>query len=148
MIKDLIRVIGLSLIISGSTLFFLTEYGFEDRQTNESLQAEVNQLQQQLTKREKEIAKLQTSNHEMSDDKKDEKDREEQTKKTFKLTIEEGDTSQDIARILEEHQLIKDANTFNKFIKEEGFSTKIQVGTYTLDNSMSMEKIVQKIITK
>lgn len=144
MFKDLIRVIGLSLIISGITLYFIPQN--EQSQNNESLKADVQELQTTLKKRDEEIAKLQTASEKPAEA--DTKEEGKQEIKTFKLTIEDGDTSLEIATILEGHKLIKNADDFNKLLKSDGYATKIQVGSYELNNDMSMEEIATEITTK
>lgn len=144
MFKDLIRVLGLSLIISGITLYFIPQN--EQSRNNESLKADVQELQTTLKKREEEIAKLQTASEKPAEA--DTKEEGKQEIKTFKLTIEDGDTSLEIATILEGHKLIKNADDFNKLLKSDGYATKIQVGSYELNNDMSMEEIATEITTK
>lgn len=140
----MIRVIGLSLIISGITLYFIPQN--EQSQNNESLKADVQELQTTLKKRDEEIAKLQTASEKPAEA--DTKEEGKQEIKTFKLTIEDGDTSLEIATILEGHKLIKNADDFNKLLKSDGYATKIQVGSYELNNDMSMEEIATEITTK
>lgn len=144
MFKDLIRILGLSLIISGITLYFIPQN--EQSRNNESLKADVQELQTTLKKREEEIAKLQTASEKPAEA--DTKEEGKQEIKTFKLTIEDGDTSLEIATILEGHKLIKNADDFNKLLKSDGYATKIQVGSYELNNDMSMEEIATEITTK
>lgn len=140
----MIRVIGLSLIISGITLYFIPQN--EQSRNNESLKADVQELQTTLKKRDEEIAKLQTASEKPAEA--DTKEEGKQEIKTFKLTIEDGDTSLEIATILEGHKLIKNADDFNKLLKSDGYATKIQVGSYELNNDMSMEEIATEITTK
>lgn len=140
----MIRVLGLSLIISGITLYFIPQN--EQSRNNESLKADVQELQTTLKKREEEIAKLQTASEKPAEA--DTKEEGKQEIKTFKLTIEDGDTSLEIATILEGHKLIKNADDFNKLLKSDGYATKIQVGSYELNNDMSMEEIATEITTK
>lgn len=144
MFKDLIRVLGLSLIISGITLYFIPQN--EQSRNNESLKADVQELQTTLKKRDEEITKLQTASEKPAEA--DTKEEGKQEIKTFKLTIEDGDTSLEIATILEGHKLIKNADDFNKLLKSDGYATKIQVGSYELNNDMSMEEIATEITTK
>lgn len=140
----MIRVLGLSLIISGITLYFIPQN--EQSRNNESLKADVQELQTTLKKRDEEIAKLQTASKKPAEA--DTKEEGKQEIKTFKLTIEDGDTSLEIATILEGHKLIKNADDFNKLLKSDGYATKIQVGSYELNNDMSMEEIATEITTK
>lgn len=140
----MIRILGLSLIISGITLYFIPQN--EQSRNNESLKADVQELQTTLKKREEEIAKLQTASEKPAEA--DTKEEGKQEIKTFKLTIEDGDTSLEIATILEGHKLIKNADDFNKLLKSDGYATKIQVGSYELNNDMSMEEIATEITTK
>jgi hypothetical protein len=65
----------------------------------------------------------------------------------YTLTIAPGMNSIDIADTLEEANIIDNSEEFQQFLEENGYSTFIQIGDFTLHNQMSLDEIA-KIITK
>lgn len=160
LLKDFLRVIGLACIISGIGLFFITSSADEPQiiTVNKELKTEISTLQSLLQKTEAELADLQTAtrNAEKSVEKESEKEAVEDTESneieedeaqviTFTLHIEEGMTSKDVATTLENEKIISDSEEFNRYLTDNRFSNKIQVGEYQLDAEMSHETIANTI---
>ena len=66
---------------------------------------------------------------------------------SYTLVVEKGMNSIEIAELLEEKQIINDADLFEQYLNENNLSRYIQIGTYQLNNSMSFEEL-GKTITK
>lgn len=65
----------------------------------------------------------------------------------YQLEIVSGMVSRDIADILAKEKIIDDANRFELYLEENGYSKKIQLGSFELTSKMSY-KDMAKIITK
>lgn len=63
------------------------------------------------------------------------------------VTIPEGSTVNEIAKILKEKQLIRNSSVFTQYIRSQGDQDKLQAGTYSLRPSQSVEEIAV-ILTK
>lgn len=70
----------------------------------------------------------------------------EQKEVSAKITIKRGMQSITVARMLEREGIITDADDFDRYLNKHGYSTKLRVGTYTVKNSYSYEKLA-KILT-
>jgi dTDP-4-amino-4,6-dideoxygalactose transaminase len=70
-----------------------------------------------------------------------------ESSRSIRLTITPGMTTDHIAHRLEQEKIINSASQFNEYMKQNGFSQKLQIGTYELNSQMTMEEIV-KTITK
>lgn len=66
---------------------------------------------------------------------------------TYQLRVVSGMSSENIAKLLEENNIIENGAEFSRFLVSHQFQTKIQLGTYHLTNNMSYEEIA-KLITK
>ncbi len=66
---------------------------------------------------------------------------------TMKLEIISGMVSHDIASLLKKNKIIDDANQFETYLEENGYSKRIQLGVFELKTGMSYKEIA-KIITK
>ncbi|MDF2472640.1 MAG: hypothetical protein K0R21_422 [Anaerocolumna sp.] len=64
------------------------------------------------------------------------------------IEIERGMTSEDVARLLERNGIINDSADFNRYLKDNGYSTIIIVGTYEITKGASYEQITDIIIKK
>lgn len=65
----------------------------------------------------------------------------------FILDIKSGMVSHDIANILHDKKIIDDAKQFESFLEENGFSKRIQLGSFEVKSGMSFAQIA-KVITK
>lgn len=154
MIKELLRIIGATCILSGSILYFSSTNGDEHelQAENHLLKNEVASLETLLKQTEGELAKLQTltSTAQQSEEKikpknKEPKEENDAIVKTI-LHIEHGTSSKDVANELATISIIKDADSLNEYLTSKDLAKKIQIGEYPLDSSMSIEAIA-KIIT-
>lgn len=66
---------------------------------------------------------------------------------TYQLQIVSGVSSGEIAKLLVENHIIENENEFAQYMITHHFQTKIQLGTFSLSNTMSYDQIA-KIITK
>ncbi|WP_066293477.1 endolytic transglycosylase MltG [Bacillus sp. FJAT-29937] len=65
----------------------------------------------------------------------------------YTLEIISGMVSHDIASLLEKEKIIDDAEQFETYLEENGYSKRLQLGSYELKAGMSFKQIA-KIITK
>ncbi|MFC0089559.1 endolytic transglycosylase MltG [Allobacillus sp. GCM10007491] len=65
----------------------------------------------------------------------------------YVLEIEQGMNSSDIADSLERNKIINDRKPFIDYLAEHDLSQTIQLGSYEIDSSMSIEEIA-KLITR
>ncbi|MBR7554374.1 endolytic transglycosylase MltG [Allobacillus sp. SKP8-2] len=63
------------------------------------------------------------------------------------MEIEQGMNSSDIADSLERNKIINDRKPFIDYLAEHDLSQTIQLGSYEIDSSMSIEEIA-KLITR
>ncbi|MGX1453593.1 cell division protein YceG involved in septum cleavage [Cytobacillus horneckiae] len=61
------------------------------------------------------------------------------------LTIETGMLPSDLAKQLLEKNIIEDADKFASYLDEYGYSKKLQVGTFEVNNEMSFKEIAELI---
>lgn len=61
------------------------------------------------------------------------------------VIINEGDSSSDIGKILEQNYLIKDANVFVVQEKLSEYAGEIKPGVYVLNTSMTTEKMIAEM---
>lgn len=65
----------------------------------------------------------------------------------FALEIKSGMSTEEISAKLKQANVIDNENNFKQFLIDNGYHTKVQVGTFELNSSMDFEKIA-KTITK
>jgi hypothetical protein len=65
--------------------------------------------------------------------------------RSFRLTISPGTTPDQIAQRLEQEKIINSASQFSEYMNQNGFSKKLQIGTYSLNSQMTMEDIANTI---
>ena len=68
--------------------------------------------------------------------------------KTYELTVTSRTTSIDVSNKLESAGIIGDADKFNDYLCDNGYSSRIQNGTFTVNSSMSYEELAEFIIRK
>jgi hypothetical protein len=66
---------------------------------------------------------------------------------SYQLVIDKGKTASEIAKELEGAQVINDAVTFIKYLRDHGLTRKIRGGTYQVNSNMNHEEL-SKMITK
>ncbi len=67
---------------------------------------------------------------------------------TAKIEIEipSGSSTNAIAQILYDNNLIKDINVFKYFAKKEGYDVKLKAGLFTLSKNMKVDEILNTLI--
>ncbi|TQS74552.1 endolytic transglycosylase MltG [Ornithinibacillus gellani] len=98
------------------------------------------------TDKKEDNTKDKTSEHEKTDKKDDKKDDKDKVV-TYTLKIESGMPSSTIGDLLEENKVIKDGSKFNKYLEDEGYSLKIQLGNFKVNSDMTFNEIA-KLLTK
>jgi len=154
MIRDVLRTIGFGCILAGAIIYFTSD-------SKEPVNAEVPQLQDELSKLKSELAKtkeeLAIAQTASSTEKSTEKPVPETVETTAVedidrtkpiLIIENGSNSTFVAASLESLGIIQDAAAFDTYLTDNGLSGKIQIGEYQLDSSMDFETIAKKITTR
>lgn len=61
------------------------------------------------------------------------------------ITIRSGMTSETVSRLLYDNGLIEDTKDFNNYLINNGYSSKIRVGTFKIPQNTSYEEIVKII---
>lgn len=149
MIRQLLLTIGIILFTIGATLTFAPSKETPKEQTK--VTKELKALEKELDDSKKELSALQKEFETLEQVKAEtEQPVEEEPKKAttkIVITIEDGVRSPDVAVSLAEANIIDDAQKFNDFLKEKGYASKIQLGTYEIDPTMDYEAIA-KIITQ
>ena len=64
---------------------------------------------------------------------------------TVEISIYSGMTSEEFCENLKQAGIIEDANDFNWYLKDNGYITRIQVGTFTINKGDDYYAIAQKI---
>lgn len=88
-----------------------------------------------------------------ADDKKKEKQKDEKPKKKDKketsspvvITVEPGMATSYISDILEEEGLIDDAASFNKYLIDNDYSLRVQMGKHELERGLSEYEIAERL---
>jgi len=73
--------------------------------------------------------------------------KEQPQQKIYTLTVKSGMDSIQIAKILENNDIVDNGDSFEQFLTKRDWTRSIQVGTYNLNSTMSYEEI-GRIITK
>lgn len=68
--------------------------------------------------------------------------------KTYELTVTSRTTSIDVSKKLESAGIIDDADKFNDYLCDNGYSSRIQNGTFTVNSNMSYKELAEFIIRK
>lgn len=82
-----------------------------------------------------------------------EKSKEETTEKPgsktkVKITVKGGMGSEDIAKLLADAGLVKSASDFDSFLCKNGYDSKLEVGTFELDSTMSYDEMAKELCKK
>ena len=72
---------------------------------------------------------------------------EENIDTSVSITVRSGMSSYDVSMLLYNAGVISDYADFDAYLGANGYSTKIEVGEYKFNSSMSYEEIAQKLIT-
>lgn len=69
-------------------------------------------------------------------------DEPEETVRKITITVSPGMTSIDIGKILEREDFIENAYDFTNRVEEKGVANRLQLGTFEVDSSMTMDEII------
>ncbi|MFD1705409.1 hypothetical protein ACFSCZ_01420 [Siminovitchia sediminis] len=76
---------------------------------------------------------------------KKEKSKEQQVVKVMHLHIQDGMTSKDVSKQMEEAGVIDDADSLNEFLASQNWQQAIQIGKYEVNSEMSIKEIAEII---
>jgi len=85
-----------------------------------------------------------------TDEKKQETKKDEKEKKkpkTATITVKEGSVTQDIGKELEKEGIVKDANEFVKYMEDNDYSSRIQIGKFKVNSDMSLKQLAETFTT-
>lgn len=66
--------------------------------------------------------------------------------KMTEFSIESGNTSVDVSKKLERLGIINDYHDFDKYLTDNGYASKLRVGTYSVAKNASYKEIVSKFV--
>jgi hypothetical protein len=75
----------------------------------------------------------------------EEENEEEEEITTYTLNIESGMTTSEFSSLLEDNDIIDDAAEFNRYIEDEDYSQRVQIGEFELTSDMSMYEVAEAI---
>ncbi|WP_456278280.1 hypothetical protein [Bacillus sp. AK128] len=113
----------------------------EEYQQLQGLEDQVNQLSSQLAETEQKL--LEATNEETV-----EEDSTNAPEVIYLFEIQAGMTGPEISEKLEELNIIKSSTELSDFLSNKGWEGSIQIGTFELSSTMSIEEIARKITKK
>lgn len=147
--KQIVQAFSIGILIS--TLFLSAGHFFFAEKA-----ASVSPLPVELTEKEM-IQKLESSGYivttkeetledETKTDTETKKEAPEESKsKQLTLKIEKGMALSDIVKKINEAEIVEDGDAFSTYMNEQGYSTRIQLGTFDLNSEMSYKEIAKKL---
>ncbi|MEN1970523.1 hypothetical protein WMZ97_20935 [Lentibacillus sp. N15] len=85
-------------------------------------------------------------NKKADQDKNKEQDKDKKKEeKTYTLTIKSGMASSEISDDLKANGIIDDAGKFSKFLKDNDYDQRVQLGKFKVKSSMNQQELAQKI---
>jgi uncharacterized membrane protein len=72
----------------------------------------------------------------------------EETKQKLTLTVSSGMTSYEVSKALEQAKIIKSAKDFRKEVENQGVSSRLRLGTFEIDSSMTTDQIISILFKK
>lgn len=82
---------------------------------------------------------------EEEEEEENEEEEEEEEITTYTLNIESGMTTSEFSSLLEDNDIIDDAAEFNRYIEDEDYSQRVQIGEFELTSDMSMYEVAEAI---
>src|SRR5690625_1009091 len=79
------------------------------------------------------------------DEKEDKSKEEEEEIFTYTLVVEPNMLGPTVSKLLLDHQIIDDAEKFNRYLEVEGYAPYLQIGEHELTSDMSYYEIAEKI---
>lgn len=71
-----------------------------------------------------------------------------ETKQKLTLTVSSGMTSYEVSKALEQAKIIKSAKDFRKEVENQGVSSRLRLGTFEIDSSMTTDQIISILFKK
>jgi len=94
------------------------------------------------------LAALEKQNNALSNESEDSKTETEKTAPlSYQLRIVKGMSTEEIAKKLTTHHMIKNEKKFAQFLIQKGYHKKVQIGKYTIKEDMTYKQIAE-LITK
>ncbi|HLR80662.1 MAG TPA: hypothetical protein VK119_08850 [Bacillota bacterium] len=100
---------------------------------------------QSSSKDEGDDKKKQDRKEKSKDDKKEDKKEDKKSSKEYTLHIRSGMASSEIGTMLAENNIVKDAQKFNKFLKDNDYDERVQLGKFKVSSDMNFREIAEKI---
>lgn len=72
----------------------------------------------------------------------------QETKQKLTLTVASGMTSYEVSKALEQAKIIKSAKDFRKEVENRGLSSRLRLGTFEIDSSMTTDQIISILFKK
>lgn len=82
-----------------------------------------------------------------NDKREEQEETEEKSSKKVTISVEQGFVSQDIAKVLKEQGIIEDENKFVKYMEDNGYSSYIQIGKFTVNSDMNNKQLAETLTT-
>lgn len=95
---------------------------------------------------DKSASKTQTTDEEFKKEK--DKIKKDFDKSTKEFTIHAGEWSYRVSQKLEDIGLVSDAKKFDQYLEDNGYSSKIKIGHYTVSKDADFEEIAKEITSK
>ncbi|WP_455057892.1 hypothetical protein [Jutongia sp.] len=95
---------------------------------------------------DKSASKTQTTDEEFKKEK--DKIKKDFDKSTKEFTIHAGEWSYRVSQKLENLGLVSDAKKFDQYLEDNGYSSKIKIGHYTVSKDADFEEIAKEITSK
>jgi len=143
--RNLLQVIGASLLLTGSILFFFPS----SEKSSEPLTKEIAALEKENVRLKQKIKQLENEQKEREEQEQNDQV-EQKPKATIKtiIAIEEGSDSTTVAKSLEEAKIIDEAKAFNDYLVEKGYASNIRIGEYEIHEKMTFKQIAETITKK
>ncbi|MDQ0161340.1 endolytic transglycosylase MltG [Bacillus alveayuensis] len=121
---------------------------------NEQIVISKKEYEQLIALKDQEVTKEQNQQEAVENTKETEKNNNEQTQskeevqqepKKVMITIQEGMTTSDVSKALESAGIIKSASEFNQYLIKNDYHTRVQIGTFEVNENMSFYEIAEAI---
>lgn len=106
---------------------------------------EYNNLQKQIAEKKQEQAKSAANEKEKTQE---EPTEEQQDNIAYTLKVKSGMSISEIAELLYKEKIVKDQEEFETYLIDNGYHTKIQVGSFPLTSDMSHKKLPKLLQNK
>lgn len=98
------------------------------------------------SKPDKSVSKTEATDEEFKKEK--DKIKKDFDKSTKEFTIHAGEWSYRVSQKLENLGLVSDAKKFDQYLEDNGYSSKIKIGHYTISKDADFEEIAKEITSK